>query len=205
MTFRILFRVFALLMLCSAWTGAAYAEEVTFNKPKVGSFRLDWCYKWAVQCGEVAADRYCQKKGFEGASVYAKANDIGGDTPTRTLGSNQVCDDDTCDGFKYITCENTDSADDGTDEPPAPVFVKKDFVKPALNGQRIHYCFKPGGGCGKKAADAFCDIQGYDEAIAFQQSNVLLGAKAPRFIGTGQICNGLECVGFKGITCRKEP
>lgn len=205
MTTRLLFRLAALLFLTFAWHGAASAEEVTFNKPKNGSYRMDWCYKWAVQCGEVAADKFCQKKGFDGASVFAKANDIGASGPTRTLGTGQVCDDPSCDGFKYITCENTDAAEEEDPDPPAPAFVKKDFVKPSLNGQRIHYCFKPGGGCGKKAADAFCDIQGYDEAIAFQQSNVLLGAKSPRFIGTGQICNGLECVGFKGITCRKEP
>jgi hypothetical protein len=207
MNTRLLLRVIAILFAGLVFQSTAIAEEVTFNKPKNGSYRLDWCYKWAVQCGEVAADKFCQKKGYDGSSVFAKANDIGGSTPTRVLGTGQVCDDDSCDGFKFITCENTDAADDGEDDPdpPVPAVIKKDFLKPSLNGQRIHYCFKPSGGCGKKAADAFCDIQGYDEAVSFAQSNVLLGSKAPRFIGSGQICSGLNCVGFKGITCRKEP
>jgi hypothetical protein len=200
---RFWLRVIAFLFAGLVFQSSAFADEVTYNKPKLGGYRLDWCYKWATQCGEVAADRFCQKQGYEGASVFSKANDIGGATPTKLLGTGQVCDDDSCDGFKSITCENSDEVDDP--DPPAPAYIDKDFLKPALNGQRIHYCFKPSGGCGKKAADAFCDIQGYDEAISFAQSNVLLGAKAPRFIGSGQICTGLNCVGFKGITCRKEP
>jgi hypothetical protein len=201
---RFLLRVIALLFAGLMFQSTAFAEEVTFNKPKLGSYRLDWCYKWATQCGEVAADKYCKKQGYEGSSVFSKANDIGGSTPTKVLGTGQICDDDSCDGFKFITCENSDEADDP--DPPAPAYIDKAFSKPALNGQRIHYCFKPGQGCGKKAADAFCDIQGFDESIGFQQSNVLLGIKAPRFIGTGQLCqDGLNCVGFKGITCRKEP
>jgi hypothetical protein len=201
---RLLMRVIAMLFAGLVFQSVAMAEEVTFNKPKLGSYRLDWCYKWATQCGEVAADKFCQKQGYEGSSVFSKANDIGGDTPTRVLGSGQVCADDACDGFKFITCENADEPDDP--DPPAPAFIDKEFAKPSLAGQRIHYCFKPGNGCGKKAAQAFCDIQGYDGAIAFSQSNVLLGAKAPRFIGTGQTCQGgLNCVGFRAIVCRKEP
>jgi hypothetical protein len=201
---RLLSRLLLVVAAGLMFQSTAFAEEVTYNKPKLGSYRLDWCYKWATQCGEVAADKFCQKQGYDGSSVFSKANDIGGTSPTRVLGTGQVCADDSCDGFKFITCENTDEADNP--DPPAPVYVDKAFSKPSLNGQRIHYCFKPGQGCGKKAADAFCDIQGYDESISFQQSNVLLGAKAPRFIGTGQLCqDGLNCVGFKGITCRKEP
>jgi hypothetical protein len=204
MFIRLLSRMLLVLATGLMIQSAAFAEEVTFNKPKNGSYRLDWCYKWATQCGEVAADKYCQKQGYDGSSVFSKANDIGGDTPTRVLGTGQVCADDSCDGFKFITCENTDEADNP--DPPAPAYVDKVFLKPALNGQRIHYCFKPGKGCGKAAAEAFCDIQGYDEAIAFEQSNPLIGAKTPRFIGSGQICKeGLNCIGFKGITCRKEP
>jgi hypothetical protein len=203
MNIRLLLRVIAILFAGLMFQSSAFTEEVTYNKPKLGGYRLDWCYKWNMQCGEVAADKFCKKQGFEGASVFSKANDIGGSTPTKVLGTGQVCDDDSCDGFKSITCENSDDVDDP--DPPAQDFIDKEFLKPALNGQRIHYCFKPSGGCGKKAADAFCDIQGYDGAISFAQSNVLLGAKAPRFIGSGQVCTGLNCMGFKGITCRKEP
>ena len=181
----------------------AMAEEQTFKKPKVGGYRLDWCYKWATECGQKAADKYCQLKEFEGASDFKKASDIGDATPTKVLKTGQICDDESCDGFKYITCESEDN-DDDDDSDSEPVFIKKIFDKPSLSGQRIHFCFKPGNGCGNKAADAFCDINGFDKAISFQQSTVLLGAKAPRFIGNGQICVGLECSGFKNITCRKQ-
>ena len=205
---RLFSRLFLIVAATLAFQSLVFADEVTFNKPKLGSYRLDWCYKWGVQCGEVAADKFCQQKGYDGASVFAEAVDIGVDTQTRVLGTGQVCADPSCDGFKFITCEDN-TGGGGPPPPPAPPppsFIDKTFTKPSLAGQRIHYCFKPNGGCGKKAADAFCDIQGYDEAIAFQQSNVLLGAKAPRFIGSGQTCQGsLNCVGFKAIVCRKEP
>ncbi len=192
--------VFAGLMMM----GPGFADEVTFNKPKIGAYRLDWCYKWGTQCGDVAADKFCQQKGFDGSTSFSEAKDIGGTTPTRVMGTGQVCADDTCDGFKFISC------DDGTDTgggspPPPPSYIDKSFNKPSLAGQRVHFCFKPGKGCGQKAADAFCDIQGFDNAVDFSQSNSLIGAKAPRFIGTGQICQGLECTGFKTIVCRKEP
>jgi hypothetical protein len=86
---RFIFIVAAGLMLQST----VFADEVTFNKPKLGAYRLDWCYKWATQCGEIAADKFCQQKGYDGASVFSEAADIGGIAPTRLMGTGQVCAD----------------------------------------------------------------------------------------------------------------
>ena len=205
MTVRLILRLFVILVAGLMFQASAFSDEVMFKKPKLGSYRLDWCYKWASQCGEVAADKFCQKKGFDGASSFSEAVDIGGDTPTRVLGTGQVCADDTCDGFKFISCDdgnNGDGADGGS--PPPPSYIDKQFIKPTLAGQRIHYCFKEGVGCGQQAADAFCDIQGFDKSVSFAQGNLLIGKKAPRFIGSGQTCIGFSCVGFQSIVCRKE-
>ena len=189
-----------LFLLLTFGIAPGFAEEQTFKKPKTGSYRIDWCYKWAKQCGEPAANKYCKAKGYDSASDFSKAEDIGDDFPTKVLGTGQICDDESCDGFKFITCERSDEEDD-SDEPN---YIDKAFDKPALGGSRIHFCYAPGNGCGQKAAKAYCSNVGYDTAVSFQQSSVLIGLKAPRYLGTGQICSGLDCVGFKSIVCRKE-
>ncbi len=77
-------------------------EAVTYNKPKAGGRRLDWCLTWAIDCGKPAADYYCGKKGHDSATAFKIAENIG---KTRILKTGQKCTDPQCDGFKYITCE----------------------------------------------------------------------------------------------------
>lgn len=188
------------LALTTLFVSPAFAEERTFKKPRSGEFRVDWCYKWGIQCGETAANRYCRSKGYDAATDFIKANDIGDEFPTKVLSSGQVCDEESCDGFKYITCERSDEED----EEDTPVFIDTPFRKPAVNGVRIHFCYLPGKGCGQQAADFYCKGVGYEKALSYQQSTVLIALKAPQYMGNGQLCEGLECVGFKSIICRKE-
>ncbi len=75
----------------------------TFKNPKIGGVRLDWCRKWAKQCGGPAANQFCQDKGYDSAANWKKANNIG---YTRVISSAQICDQPTCDGFKRIRCTN---------------------------------------------------------------------------------------------------
>jgi hypothetical protein len=78
------------------------SESVTYNKPKVGSRRLDWCLTWATGCGKPAADYFCKKKGHDEATAFKIAEDIG---KTRIMKTGQKCSEPMCDGFKFITCE----------------------------------------------------------------------------------------------------
>jgi hypothetical protein len=188
------------LALTTVFVSSSLAEERTFKKPKSGQFRVDWCYKWGVQCGETAAKRYCKSKGYDDATDFAISKDIGDEFPTKVLSSGQICDDETCDGFKFITCERSDEED----EDNTPVFIDTAFNKPSVDGVRIHFCYVPGKGCGQKAADFYCKGVGYEKALSYQQSTVLIALKTPRYLGTGQLCEGLDCVGFKTIQCRKE-
>jgi hypothetical protein len=77
-------------------------ESVTYNKPKAGGRRLDWCLTWATDCGKAAADFFCEKKGHDEAKAFKIAEDIG---KTRILKTGQKCSEPGCDGFKFITCE----------------------------------------------------------------------------------------------------
>jgi len=77
---------------------------MTFEPPMVGGpagRRLDFCLVWGAQCGQPAADAYCQKQGWEKASAWEPAQRVG---PTTILSGEQPCDDPSCDGFASITC-----------------------------------------------------------------------------------------------------
>jgi hypothetical protein len=76
-----------------------------FSKPMVNRYRLDWCHKWATDCGQSAADAFCRSKGLRRAKAFEQDPDIGQKSPTYVLGTGQICDQGACDGFKFIECE----------------------------------------------------------------------------------------------------
>lgn len=77
-----------------------------YNKPKFNGMRLDLCVDWGVGCGQPAAKKYCQMKGWATAHSYVVANNIGAYAPTRLIGTSAVCDQPFCDGFQKIVCKN---------------------------------------------------------------------------------------------------
>lgn len=74
----------------------------SFVKPMLEGYRVDWCLNFGNTCGEAAADKFCQIKGFRTATDFPIARDIG---RTKTIGDKRVCDDPGCDGFSRITCQ----------------------------------------------------------------------------------------------------
>ncbi len=76
----------------------------TFANPKQGKYRVDYCLKWGTQCGQPAVDTWCRNRGFQRASVWTPAWDIGAATPTVVIGDNKVCAAAYCDGFASVTC-----------------------------------------------------------------------------------------------------
>jgi hypothetical protein len=172
---------------------SANAEEQTFKKPKTGGYRLDWCYKFGAKCGDYAADKYCQTRGFDGQVDNEIDEDIGEFTETKVLGTGQICDEDICDGFKYITCERADDEDE-----PATQF----FGKPSLNGVRLNICYTKNNQCsGKLAAKTYCNKQGFDNAISFGQSAPFTPLIPTRYIGNGKISTELFSIAIKNLTC----
>ena len=190
---------------------AAQASEQTFAKPKAGPFQIDWCLQWGSLCGKPAADKFCQTKGYVQSNDFVEAVDIGDSTPTIVQGTGQVCSNNTCDGFTYVTCVKPDAPPPPLPPPPAPPpgggsADEQEYFKPKLKGYRVNYCETKGSGCGQDAADAFCDAKGYDSAADYEQSALIPpGAKKSRFIGNGKLCLGSGCYAFNSITCENQP
>lgn len=188
--------------------GTAFAESKTFGNPKVGGNRLDWCYGWSSGCGQQAADAYCKKRGFNKATAFDQDADIGDASPTRVISTGQVCDAPDCDGFSFIKCEKIivmlPPKKIPLPPPPLPpAAMAKEFSKPKVDGVRLDYCFAGDKGCGQKAADAFCDEMGFDEADAFSPAMGIGPLKPTIQIGTGETRVGIIANGFKKIRCVK--
>lgn len=75
-----------------------------FFAPSVGGNRVDWCLHWGAQCGEPAASAFCQRVGYDRASAWTIARNIGAQGPTVVLGNGALCANAGCDGFDSVTC-----------------------------------------------------------------------------------------------------
>ena len=84
---------------------ASSSNTKTFRYPTINGYRLDWCRKWAQDCGKGAADAFCKRIGFTKAISFEEDYDIGAKSPTYVIDDGKICNQSFCDGFKYITCE----------------------------------------------------------------------------------------------------
>jgi hypothetical protein len=83
----------------------ALNKTVSFQAPMHGDLRLDVCQQWAQNCGESTATAWCKTKGFSRATEFPQENVGIAGTATRLIGTNQVCREQMCSSFVYITCE----------------------------------------------------------------------------------------------------
>lgn len=84
---------------------SAPAEQV-FTFPVYDVYRLNYCLNSEGGCGETAASKWCELKGFKRAVAWQKDNNIGGIFPTFLIGDRRICAQYKCDGFAEITCGN---------------------------------------------------------------------------------------------------
>jgi len=87
-------------------TPAPRAANKTFEYPVHDIYRLNFCLRWGVDCGEPAATAWCKAQGFAKASAWKVDKDIGALFPTIVLADKRVCAQFPCDGFEEITCSN---------------------------------------------------------------------------------------------------
>lgn len=78
---------------------------------------------------------------------------------------------------------------------PAQATEVRNYFSPQVGGLRVDACLT-GGACGKAAADAFCKVEGYDQAMLFQRET----AKSARSIDSDRVCDG-NCTTFRQVKC----
>jgi hypothetical protein len=71
----------------------------------------------------------------------------------------------------------------------------RNYFAPQFEGQRINACLSDGA-CGKAAADAFCKVEGFDQAMLFQRER----SASARLIDSDKVCDG-DCTAFRQVKC----
>ncbi|MEQ8356881.1 MAG: hypothetical protein RH942_15170, partial [Kiloniellaceae bacterium] len=79
-------------------------QEETFRFPVQDVYRLNFCLDDEQGCGEPAATKWCEARGFNRAARWTLEENIGALYPTVFLGNGSICDRFLCDGFEEITC-----------------------------------------------------------------------------------------------------
>lgn len=172
---------------CTVAAMTATAATRTFDNPKYNGDRLDWCLNWGKGCGREAANAYCKSKGFEKATSFSQASNIGARRSTRLIGTGAVCDQDFCDGFRRITCFKETTVT---------------YRRPKWDGNRLDWCLNWGRGCGKPVANAYCRKRGHERTIGFEKASNIGNRHPTRLITTGAVCDSDHCDGFRYISCR---
>jgi hypothetical protein len=76
----------------------------TYLNPVQEGYRLAYCDVGGKLCGEPVASAWCRAQGFEKASDWKVAEQIGASEPTMTVVGGRLCSSAACDGFSLITC-----------------------------------------------------------------------------------------------------
>ncbi len=191
---RLGFAGLSFLAAVGCFAQMAKAETQTFTYPAYDEHMLDWCFTWGADCGQHPADAWCKLKGFDGAQSFKIWEDLTSNV-TKLIGTNQTCGAGNsgqkgCDSYTEITCVSADKAD----------VEEVTFQRPKLKGKRLDWCLTWGSSCGKPAADAYCELKGYDNAVTFR---IAENIGHTRIISSKQICEDQTCDGFNNITCEK--
>ena len=185
----------AALISFGAFANFAAAETKQFDEPQYKKLALDWCKSWASDCGKPAADAYCVSQGYETASKYSKASDVG--YPTRVISDNRICDEPGCDSFSVIICEKAEAQTDEDYSDGGYDSVTYDY--PKAGKWHLDWCLTYGQNCGKPVAEYYCQSKGHQHATAFEIDK---DYGKTRLMKTGEKCEDPSCDGFKYITCQ---
>lgn len=78
------------------------------------------------------------------------------------------------------------------------------FELPRINGTLLDWCYNWGAECGKPAADRFCVLNDYAEAVDFGEKPGPLG-EPTMLISDGRLCEADDCGTFEYIACEGNP
>lgn len=185
-------KIGCLISLCAMANAANQANYYrTFWNPQYHAKRLDYCLDDKKTCGKAVANRYCQAMGYDKATEFTIAYDVG---VTHFFETCVGCKGWNCQSFKKINCVAKH-----LHEPTRPYYFRyREFAYPRFNHYRIDWCYQQQQGCGKRAAISFCRRMGYSKATSYTKETHV---RATRALGNQRLCFGEQCDGFKRVTC----
>ena len=80
----------------------------------------------------------------------------------------------------------------------------RNFFSPKVAEARVAFCLQSSNQCGKPVADAWCQVNGFDEAVLFQREEITGNLLATLYPDTGALCDADTCIGFRQIKCRRD-
>ena len=80
----------------------------------------------------------------------------------------------------------------------------RSFFSPQLEDARVAFCTQSSEECGKPVADAWCQVNGFDEAVLFQREEIPGDILATLYPDTGARCDDETCTSFHQIKCRSD-
>ena len=148
------------LLSFGAYANSASAEFKQYDEPQYKHVALDWCKSYEKDCGQPAADAWCVLQGYESASKYSKADNVG--YPTRTYSDSKICDEEGCDSFASIVCQKADAVEDdsGSDYSEGG-YDSVTYDYPKAGKWHLNWCLTYEHDCGKPAADYYCHAIGF--------------------------------------------
>lgn len=81
---------------------SASVDKPKYAGPKGGNARLDHCFTLGKNCGQTAANKYCEMLGYQRAKSFTTEHV----TSTQTM-HGQKCSGSVCVAFKEINCTTT--------------------------------------------------------------------------------------------------
>lgn len=75
---------------------------VSYASTRMDSGNLDYCLSYGTDCGQPAADAWCQQQGFSSATSFEVS---WGSPPTVILSTGEICDGAHCDQISSVTCD----------------------------------------------------------------------------------------------------
>ena len=81
---------------------SASVDRPKYAGPKGGNARLDHCFTLGKNCGQTAANKYCEMLGYQRAKSFTTEHV----NPTQTM-HGEKCSGSVCVAFKEINCTTT--------------------------------------------------------------------------------------------------